>query len=162
MKKVTVIIGRICSGKSNYAQKHYNDDKHLIVEVGQLVRDIKQQQQRVFDDSLHSELSKQICQILNEYYYQNDVVIVGIRQQEILQSVLQWCQDNLIQLVVKYLDVSYSTRYNRYLKRKDFKDSGQKFSDLDLKEVMLGVEQLIDYLDTLHIYYNVDVQKITN
>lgn len=128
--KITLLFGRICSGKSSM----YPDAKRII--VSNIVKGIMQTTDRSkLQESTHLdlEIARSIC--INLYYYAEQyphVVVDGIRQSTIVDFVLQEFPD--VEMV--WLEVPTEERKRRYEHRKDIKDV-EPFEIADNKPIEL-------------------------
>lgn len=146
---VTTILGPICSGKTYLITTQYS---HAIqVDVGDIVREISDNRQRVFDATLDMLIIDRVLQRITDAINANrDIVIGGIRQLSILTSVedfvrrLRHTSANITYTRI-YLSVPQDVRRQRYAERSDAKDNQLTFSVVEAKEAQLGLQQLTEY-----------------
>lgn len=148
-RKVTFVIGEICSGKTTYAnsaERQYKRDGEVLktIDVGSLVREITSTQDRVFDEKLDKEISQRITQAIFETSC--DVLIVGVRQISILEKVEEFCKDELIRVRIVLLECSKEVREKRYYARGSSKDVKLVFDFADQKDKELGLFALLQYV----------------
>lgn len=133
--KITLLFGRICSGKSTM----YPDAKRVV--VSNIVKDILETTDRdKLQDSLHLDLqiARAIC--VNLYHYAEQyphVVVDGIRQSTIVNFLLAEFPD----LEMIWLEVPIEERKRRYESRKDIKDV-QPFEIADNKPIELECQNI--------------------
>ena len=65
---IITIIGRICSGKNYFCNKFISDSVKVI-EIGDIVREITQSENRVYDTSLDQR-------IVSKLIYYNELLLV--------------------------------------------------------------------------------------
>lgn len=147
--KLTLVFGRICSGKGSYLP----DTRRVI--VSDIVKSIVSSTNRdALQNSLH--LDNQIgTTLLNTVYIASmanaeHVVIDGIRQVAIVDRVLSMYPD--AELV--WLEVPTEERKRRYENRKDVKDV-EPFEVADNKPIELECQKIFDtFKDRLTIINN--------
>lgn len=133
--KLTLLFGRICSGKSNY----YKDSYRIV--VSNIVRGIAKSSNRAeLQNTMH--LDEQIATgIISAIDYSIDehphVVVDGIRQSSIVEKVLQYYPN--AELV--WLEVPVEERKRRYQNRKDRRDV-ESFEVADNKEIELSCQEI--------------------
>lgn len=146
---VWIICGRICSGKSTACetlQKEYCYS-HEIVSIGDIVRRITNNTERTIDTSLDTDIIHDIkCTIIDPYSnYKRNVIIDGIRQLNILTSLISFFKENNITYQISWLEVSFLARRLRFEERKDKKDK-LSFEEYEEMEDHLGIEELETYI----------------
>jgi hypothetical protein len=146
--KLTLLFGRICSGKSSM----YPDAKRVV--VSNIVKGILQTTDRnKLQDSLHldQEIAQSICMNLHFYAEQYPHVVVdGIRQSSIVDFVLKEFPD--AELI--WLEVPVRERKRRYEARKDVKDV-ELFEVADNKPIELECQKIYSiFKDKLRIINN--------
>jgi hypothetical protein len=148
--KVTLVFGRICSGKGSYMK-----DTHRLV-VSDIVKQIVSSTNRdVLQNSMH--LDNRIAQAIIYYItglfdqsYQDHIVVDGIRQVSIVDRVLE----TFPQAEMVWLEVPYDERKRRYEARKDVKDV-ESFELADNKAIELECQRIFDtFKDKLTIINN--------
>lgn len=146
--KITLLFGRICSGKSTM----YPDAKRIV--VSNIVKGILETTDRdKLQDSMHLdlEIAKSIC--MNLYHYAEQyphVVVDGIRQSTIVDFILAEFPD--VEMI--WLEASTEERKRRYESRKDKKDV-QPFEIADNKPIELECQNIFTiFKDRLQIIHN--------
>lgn len=133
--KVTLLFGRICSGKSSFMP----DTKRVV--VSNIVRGILETTDRSkLQESMHLdlEIARSIC--VNLYHYAEQyphVIVDGIRQRSIVNFVLKEFPD--AELV--WLEVPTYERRRRYEQRRDTKDV-ESFEIADNKPIELECQKI--------------------
>lgn len=146
--KITLLFGRICSGKSTM----YPDAKRIV--VSNIVKGILETTDRdKLQDSMHLdlEIARSIC--MNLYHYAEQyphVVVDGIRQSTIVDFILAEFPD----AEMMWLEVPVEERKRRYESRKDKKDV-QPFEVADNKPIELECQNIFTiFKDRLQIIHN--------
>ncbi len=147
--KVTLLFGRICSGKSTYSWNGYR------VVVSNIVKGIiksssraQLQQSMHLDDQIASSILHVTSWVLCETG--QPVLIDGIRQVSIVEKVLEKYPD--AELV--WLEVPTEERKRRYENRKDAKDV-EPFEAADNKPIELECQKIFTtFQDKLTIINN--------
>ena len=149
--KITLVFGRICSGKGSYFK---DADKRIV--VSDIVKGIISSTNRdALQNSLH--LDNQIgTTLLNSIYLatmacREHIIVDGIRQVSIVDRVLNmYPEADMI-----WLEVPTEERKRRYESRKDVKDV-QSFEVADNKEIELECQKILstfkDKITTIHNY----------
>lgn len=155
--KIIIIVGQICSGKDTVANELLKEGKaNTHISIGNIVRELTENNTRIHDRNLNGEIVERLSymMLLNATINKEDcnVVVTGIRQ----RSILVWLEGFLYRLSVltnkkldlelMWLDVSLSTRRNRYYKRNDTKDSNTLFEIADKKDIDLGILEMKNYI----------------
>lgn len=146
--KVTLLFGRICSGKSSMYPNAYR------VVVSNIVRSLlnstdrdKLQNSQHLDEEIAESLLMTLHYVAEEYEH---VVVDGIRQVSIVEKVLEYFPD--AELV--WLSVEDSERKRRYQIRKDIKDV-EPFEVADNKPIEIECQKIYErYKDRLVIVNN--------
>lgn len=142
MRKVLGILGPVCSGKTTYMER-YPADRWLKIDIGSIVREITQTQERVFDKTLDEQIIRQLrMKILTS---KKDVIVSGIRQVSIgvhLEIIAA-----LDEFMWIYLDVPQEVLEARYEKRAAEKDLKLTFQQAIGKEVELGYNDMIRHFN---------------
>jgi hypothetical protein len=142
--KVTLVFGRICSGKGSYKK-----DSHRVV-VSDIVRSIINTANRdALQNTMH--LDNRIAETIIEAAKAHDNIIIdGIRQVTIVDRVLTTFPD----AEMIWLEVPVEERKRRYEKRKDTKDV-ESFEVADNKPIELECQKIFDtFKDKLTIINN--------
>jgi len=148
--KVTLLFGRICSGKGSYLK---DVDKRFV--VSDIVKNIISSSNRdALQNSLH--LDSQIgTTLINNIYIasmanREHIVVDGIRQVSIVDRILNAYPDT--ELI--WLEVPVEERKRRYESRKDIKDV-EPFEIADNKPIELECQKIFDtFKDKLTIINN--------
>lgn len=148
--KITIIIGPVCSGKTHLMNAQYQDA--IRVDVGDIVREVTSDQARTFDKGLGGYIIMRLSKEIDDAFSTNsDIVIVGIRQLSILRTIEQkikrmiYLTINVIKYERIYLDIEESIRRERYSKRAANKDRHYTFSEIELRDNALGLEELTSH-----------------
>jgi cytidylate kinase len=136
---ISFVCGQLCCGKTTYAKALVSITNGKFVEVGDIVRDIKQTtDRRLLQDS--KELWIQIVEKLkqlSEEYCDTDIIICGVRQKQILEkfsnSTLLW------------IECPIQEREKRYKERNRNGDA-IPFQTADNGDVSLGILEVKEYI----------------
>lgn len=136
---ISFVCGQLCSGKTLYSKSLAHTCSGLYIEVGDIVRSLKQtEDRRLLQNSSH--LAEQIIDYLKEKINSvsdKDLVVSGVRQKEILEafpsSTLLW-----IECPIKERE----SRYKNRAREGDF----QTFVDADQGDINLGILQVKQYI----------------
>ena len=148
--RVTLVFGRICSGKGSYMK-----DTHRLV-VSDIVKQIVSSTNRdALQNSMH--LDNRIAQSIIYYIlglfdhdHSDHIAVDGIRQVSIVDRVLETFPG--AELV--WLEVPAEERKRRYENRKDIKDV-EPFEVADNKPIELECQRIFDtFKDKLTIINN--------
>ena len=145
---LTLLVGRICSGKSTY-----KPDACRIV-VSNIVKDIiKSSDRSQLQDTMHlaKRIATAITMIIDTSQHMFDEIIVdGIRQPEIVEELLKY--HPYADLV--WLEVPEEERKRRYETRKDAKDT-ESFEIADNKAIELECQKIFSiFKDQLTVVHN--------
>lgn len=136
---ISFVCGQLCSGKTLYAQALAATCQGSYIDVGDVVRKLKQTQDRkLLQDSKH--LSKQIVDYLKDLSNINiskDLIIAGVRQREILES---FPNSTLL-----WIECLKEERKKRYENRKREGDS-QTFEEAEQGDINLGILEVKNYI----------------
>ena len=136
---ISFVCGQLCSGKTLYSKALAQICKGTYIEVGDVVRHLKNTTDRKsLQDSKH--LANQIIQHLalqSSLTENTDLVVSGVRQKEILEafpnSTMLW------------VECPKSERKKRYENRAREGDS-QTFEEAELGDINLGIIQVKQYI----------------
>jgi hypothetical protein len=135
LKKLTLLFGRICSGKSSY-----KPDEYRIV-VSNIVKGIISKSTREeLQDTLHldQKIGEALVMVIDQVAeHVENVIVDGIRQASIVEMVLQHYP--FPELV--WLEVPVQERKRRYESRKDAKDV-EPFDIADNKQIELECQKI--------------------
>lgn len=153
--KITLLFGRICSGKSSYRADELlprivvsNIVKTLINEYGGTATRDKLQNTLYLDDLIANNLL--MCMDIYEHTYGLDIIVDGIRQVSIVEKVLEKYPD--AELV--WLEVPTEERKRRYESRQDIKDI-EPFEVADNKSIELECQKIFStFKDKITIINN--------
>lgn len=143
---VTFVVGRAFSGKSHYVNEKVKEAGGVTVEVGEIVRKIKQEEKRIFEGFLSKEITKRIFHILTRVTSDAHIYIVGCRQRSVIEQMLYLCELNHLHLDynIVYLSVSDEIRKERFEKLVDEgKNKGLTFEEIENGDESLGINELI-------------------
>jgi dephospho-CoA kinase len=136
---ICFVCGQLCSGKTLYSKTltHINDS--VYVEVGDIVRKIKNSNDRgVLQNSkeLHNKIVEEIMR-LSIVNGSKQLVISGVRQKEILEIFLD--------ATLLWIECPASIRKQRYLDRKRDGDS-QTFEEAEQGDISLGILEVKKFI----------------
>ncbi len=136
---ITFVCGQLCSGKTVYSKAFAELTKGVYIEVGDIVREIKQSDDRkTLQDS--KKLSSAIVSKLQEMMWKElpkDMVVSGVRQKSILKafpySTLVW------------IDCPKTDRRIRYQARARKGDT-MSFKEAEKGDIELGILKVKKYI----------------
>lgn len=143
---VTFVVGKAFSGKSYYVNEKVKEVGGVTVEVGEIVRKIKQEEKRIFEGFLSKEITKRIFHILTRVTSDAHIYIVGCRQRSVIEQMLYLCELNHLHLDynIVYLSASDEIRKERFEKLVDEgKNKGLTFEEIENGDESLGINELI-------------------
>lgn len=153
IKNVTYVFGRVCSGKSTYVDnliKHLTsqklNQKTFIFEIGEVVRILKKQEERIFQESLDQMIFNFIIKKLESNPMIDTVYIVGIRQKSLFLAFEKFFGPYMINIDRILLNPTTTERRERFDKRNADKDKLLSFTQVELQERKLGLDELILFL----------------
>lgn len=137
---ITFVCGQLCSGKSLYSKALAGSTSSLFVEVGDIVRHLKNTTDRkILQNS--KELSQEIIKVIQNKHtaYQNlsDLVVCGVRQKEILKS---FPNSTLL-----WIECPINIRKERYQSRARSGDE-QSFEEAEQGDIDLGILEVKHYI----------------
>ena len=141
-KRLIVVLGKVASGKSTFAQTLIN---HTQIDIGSIVREIKKQEERVHNQSL----DKQIIQYLDYKLLLNretNFVITGIRQYSILKHLI-YNSSSLDDIDLIWLEVSKEELKRRFLNRQFEKDKDLTFEEVIKRDAELGLTEIENFIE---------------
>jgi hypothetical protein len=148
--KVTLVFGRICSGKS----QHRSQDMVEKVYVSNIVRSIIESSDRdKLQNTMHldDQIADRILQEVELIRSSSEIIVDGIRQVSIVEKVLQKYPD--AELV--WLEVPIEERKRRYENRGATKDV-ESFEVADNKPIELECQRIFqifkDNITTINNY----------
>lgn len=138
-KRVICLVGRCCSGKTQFAETLIN---HHLMDIGSIVRKLKKNQSRVFDKTLDEQIIKHLEYGIDQFPV--NYVITGIRQLSILQFLINKINKEDLELI--YLSVPEEILKRRYISREDQKDEGFSFEEVIRRDSQLGLGEVEDFI----------------
>lgn len=149
--RIVLLFGKICSGKSTYADALCYITKAKRITVSDIVKRVSGKASRSelqntahMDQDIHHEL----CQEINKY---DKVVIDGIRQYSIVLGLA--AEYGLDSLDLIWLEVPDDIRKYRFYDRAISKDD-ITFEEADARDEKLGLKELQDKLKNSYIIIN--------
>lgn len=153
IKNVTYVFGRVCSGKSTFVDNLIKDltsqklnQKTFIFEIGEVVRILKKQEERIFQESLDQMIFNFIIKKLESNPMIDTVYIVGIRQKSLFLAFEKFFGPYMININRIFLNPTTTERRERFDKRNADKDKLLSFTQVELEERKLGLDELILFL----------------
>jgi dephospho-CoA kinase len=150
-KKIVLLFGKICSGKSTYADALSYLTKAKRITVSDVVKRVsgkitrsELQQTKDFDIQIADELIKEV-------YLYDKVVIDGIRQHTIVGALLEHFGTKDIDMV--WLEVPDNIRKFRFSDRAVAKDD-ISFEEADKRDEALGLLELQERLKNFYTVIN--------
>src|SRR5690606_17934316 len=135
------------SGKDTRAKELLKKDvsrKHIV--ISDIVRKITSFFERNQDSSLDTQIIEELKIIFENALTNNEKLLInGIRQKTIYKFICDFFKERGIEHYTIWLDVSREERKQRFLRRKDPKDT-LTFEYYDQRDILLGVEELREYL----------------
>lgn len=140
---ITFICGQLCSGKTRYGQAMAGSVGGCFIEVGNIVREIKNSSERKLlqdskelDEAIIKKLSEKIT--LRETISCNqNYVICGVRQKQILKHF----QD----ATLLWIECPKEERKKRYVSRSRDGDT-QTFEEAEAGDISLGILEVKNYI----------------
>ena len=150
-KKIVLLFGKICSGKSTYADALCYVTKAKRITVSDVVKRVSGKISRSeLQNTAHmdQEIIKELCAEVSKY---NKVVIDGIRQHSIVMGLAT--EYGLSEIDMVWLEVSDDIRKYRFRDRAISKDD-ITFEEADARDEKLGLKELQDKLKDSYIIIN--------
>ena len=150
-KKIVLLFGKICSGKSTYADALCYVTKAKRITVSDIVKRVSGKASRSeLQNTAHmdQDICHELCQEINKY---DKVVIDGIRQYTIVTGLVS--EYGLENLDLIWLEVPDATRRYRFYDRAISKDD-ITFEAADERDEKLGLKELQDKLKDSYIIVN--------
>ena len=134
---ISFVCGQLCSGKTLYSKALAQISEGLYVEVGDIVRQIKQTEDRkLLQDS--KDLSAAIIERLKWLSVNNtELIISGVRQKEILEAFLK--------STLLWVECPKEERARRYKNRARQGDS-QTFEQAEQGDIALGILEVKQHI----------------
>ena len=137
--KALFVIGYIASGKSTYVNSIKKEDD-LIIELGQVVREITHEEKRVFDNGLDDAIYDYCRDLIGESVDQiSRVIFVAPRSVELMDKLTKMIDD----YDIVYLFTPYRIRKMRFDESKRAKDEGITYMEALRKDASIGMEKLV-------------------
>ena len=149
--RIVLLFGKICSGKSTYANALSYITKAKRITVSDIVKRVSGKVSRSeLQNTAHmdQDICHELCQEINKY---DKVVIDGIRQYTIVLGLA--AEYGLENLDLVWLEVPDDVRRYRFHDRAISKDD-ITFEEADLRDESLGLKELQDKLKDLYITVN--------
>ena len=149
--KIVLLFGKICSGKSTYADALCYITKAKRITVSDIVKRVSGKVSRSeLQGTAHMdvEIIKELCAEINKY---DKVVIDGIRQYSIVLGLST--EYGLSNIDMIWLEVPDEIRKYRFHDRAVSKDD-ITFEDADARDEKLGLKELQDELKDSYITIN--------
>lgn len=136
---ISFVCGQLCSGKTLYAKSLSQISDSNFIEVGDIVRELKQTQERKQLQDTKYLSSKIIEKIKDEYNTNNtkQLIVSGVRQVEILSAFPD--------AVLLWIECPKEERKKRYQKRAREGDS-QTFDEAEAGDINLGILGVKQYI----------------
>jgi cytidylate kinase len=150
-KRIVLLFGKICSGKSTYANALSYITKAKRITVSDIVKRVSGKASRSeLQNTAHmdQDICHELCQEINKY---NKVVIDGIRQYTIVMGLV--AEYGIENLDLVWLETPDDVRKYRFHDRAISKDD-ITFEEADLRDESLGLKELQDKLKDLYITVN--------
>ena len=134
---ISFVCGQLCSGKTLYSKTLVKIDSSLYIEVGDVVRRLKNTTNRhLLQDS------KSLCGSIISYLEDNaksfdKIVISGVRQKEILEAFPE--------ATLLWIECPKEVRNQRYSKRQRDGDT-QTFEEAEQGDINLGILEVKQYI----------------
>ena len=130
--------GLICSGKTTFADRISKHGGHTKIDIGDIVRQLLNSTTRTHNKDLDQAIIKELKQQLSQV---DKAVVVGIRQPQILQAVLQ--EDDLC----VWLDPEMEVLKERYEHRGAIKDQKLTFEQAIELDRELGIDKVKEMMN---------------
>lgn len=146
MKKVIVVIGKVCAGKDTFAHQHI-DRSHI--DIGSIVRKLTESTERthnhLLDEDIINVLDEEFTrdQVLGE---NNQYIVTGIRQLSILNFIRDFFGRDNVQMI--YLEVPSSELKRRFAERNGSKDNQLTFEQVIERDDKLGLGDVERWLSS--------------
>lgn len=150
-KKFIFVVGQAFSGKSTYIKRLKNKyPKVWSIEVGDVVREIKNTHKRIFDKELDKEIAQRIYfKVKTSINYPcEEIYIVGCRQESLFNSLKNIFEKDGCKFDYEFivLTIPKNIRFERFCRSKDDKNKDLSFEDIEQGEKEIG---LIDFINSI-------------
>lgn len=138
--EIIFVVGYIATGKTYYTNsiKREND---VVIELGNIVREITKQQSRVFDNNLDDVIYKRCLEIIQKNTSKR-IIIVAPRSPYLMEKLINITNNHEIH----YLDVLSEIREQRFIESHRIKDINLSYQDAVRGDLILGLDVLIEKL----------------
>jgi cytidylate kinase len=136
---ISFVCGQLCSGKTLYSKALAHICEGVYIEVGDIVRSLKQTQDR----KLLQDSSNLTDQIINKLIVQltdnpgKDLIVSGVRQKEIVKPFPK--------ATLLWVECPVNERKRRYESRSREGDS-QTFEEAEQGDIDLGILEVKNYI----------------
>ncbi len=159
MRKVIFVIGRIASGKSTYV-KSIQQPQDLVIELGQIVRDVKGTNDRVFDGSMDEVIAKVVKEEIGRtQHLTGNIILVAPRSLSLVKTLIS-IFDNEMYVEYHLLEVPQNICKHRYETAKRDKDQKLTYKEAVAGDKKIGMENLIGWLYDNE--YDINLIRIPN
>ncbi len=150
-KRITLLFGKICSGKSTYADALCYVTKAKRITVSDIVKRVSGKISRSeLQNTAHmdQDICHELCHEINKY---DKVVVDGIRQYTIVTGLV--AEYGLENIDLVWLEVPDDVRRYRFYDRAVSKDD-ITFEEADARDEKLGLKELQNNLKNSYIIIN--------
>lgn len=145
---VRFVIGKAFSGKTYFVDHYYGNSNIMAIEIGNIVRELKNDKLRVFDARLDEQISNILFDKIKTTDCNKIIHIIGCRQKSIIDKLLYLCKSNGFDLNygIDYISSSEKTRRERFEKlANEEKNENLTFEEIEKGDVSLGINELISW-----------------
>lgn len=137
---ITFVCGELCSGKTVYSKALADLTNGVYIEVGDIVRELKQSTDRkVLQNSkkLSAAIIAQLQTEILKHIGTTDIIVSGVRQKSILKAFTG--------ATLMWIDCPKSERQARYLRRARQGDK-MSFDEAEEGDIKLGILKVKKYI----------------
>lgn len=140
---ITFVCGQLCSGKTRYAKAMAGSVAGLFIEVGDIVREIKNTSERKElqnSKELHETIAEEIkhrIHLRDELDIATNFVVCGVRQKEILK--------HFPEATLLWIECPKKERKKRYKERARRGDA-VSFKEAEQGDINLGILEVKKYI----------------
>lgn len=164
MKKIKLVLGPICSGKTTWCDTQINIDERRdipskYVKVSDVVKSLSSATTRSElqqTGELDSQISSKLINLLDrDLLHTYDIVYVdGVRQISIMMDIINHFaisegEDVPVDLV--WLEVESDERRRRFITRKQPRDLDVTFDEANANDYMLGLDKIKQFINNVSI-----------
>lgn len=145
---VRFVIGKAFSGKTYFIDHYHGNSNIMAIEIGNIVRELKNDKLRVFDARLDEQISNILFDKIKTTDCNKIIHIIGCRQKSIIDKLLYLCKSNGFDLNygIDYISSSEKTRRERFEKlANEEKNENLTFEEIEKGDVSLGINELISW-----------------